>query len=36
VSGWRRAGQGASVGCGGADGARDCGCGAAKVADDGE
>jgi hypothetical protein len=31
TSGWRRTGQGASVGCGGADGAWDCGCGAAKV-----
>jgi hypothetical protein len=36
ASGWRRTGQGALVGCSGADGARDYGCGVAKVADDGE
>jgi hypothetical protein len=36
VSGWRRTGQGALVGCSGAGGARDCGCGAAEMADDGE
>jgi hypothetical protein len=34
--GWRRTGQGALVGCSGADGARDCGCGAEEVADSGE
>jgi hypothetical protein len=34
--GWRRVGQEALVGCSGADGARDCGCGAAEVADGGE
>jgi hypothetical protein len=34
--GRRRAGQGALVGCSGAGGARDCGCGAADVAVDGE
>jgi hypothetical protein len=33
---WRRTGQGALVGCSGAGGARDCWCGAAEVADDGE
>jgi hypothetical protein len=33
---WRRTGQGASVEYGSADGARDCGCGAAKVANDSE
>jgi hypothetical protein len=36
VSGWRRTGQRALVGCSGAGGARDCGCGAAEMADDGE
>jgi hypothetical protein len=36
ASGWRKTGQGALVGCSGAGGARDCGCGAAEVADDGE
>jgi hypothetical protein len=33
---WRRTGQGALVGCRGAGGAQNCGCGAAEVADDGE
>jgi hypothetical protein len=33
---WRRTGQGALVGCIGAGGARDCGCGVANMADDGE
>jgi hypothetical protein len=33
---WRRTGQGALVGCRGAGGARNCGCGAAEVVDDGE
>jgi hypothetical protein len=33
---WKRTGQGALVGCSGAGGARDCGCGAAEMADDGE
>jgi hypothetical protein len=36
VRGWKRTGQGALVGCSGAGGARDCGCGAAEVADDDE
>jgi hypothetical protein len=36
ASGWRRTSQGALVGCSGADGARDCGCGAVEVADNGE
>jgi hypothetical protein len=36
VSGWKRIGQGALVGCSGAGGARDCGCGVVEVADDGE
>jgi hypothetical protein len=36
TSGWRRTGQGALVGCSGADGAWDCGCEAAEVADNGE
>jgi hypothetical protein len=36
TSGWRRTGQRALVGCSGADGARDCGCGAAEVANDGK
>jgi hypothetical protein len=34
--GWRRASHEALVGCSGADGARDCGCGAAEVADGSE
>jgi hypothetical protein len=34
--GWRRAGQGALVGCSGAGGARDCGCGVVQVANGGE
>jgi hypothetical protein len=33
---WRRIGYEASVGCSGAGGARNCGCGAAEAADDGE
>jgi hypothetical protein len=33
---WRRTSQGALVGCSGAGGAQDCGCGAAEMADDGE
>jgi hypothetical protein len=33
---WIRTGQGALVGCSGAGGARDCGCGAAEMADDSE
>jgi hypothetical protein len=33
---WRRTGYEASVGCSDAGGARDCGCGAAGAADDGE
>jgi hypothetical protein len=36
MSGWRRTGQGALVGCSGAGRARDCGCGAVEMADDGE
>jgi hypothetical protein len=36
VRGWRRASQEALVGCSGADGAWDCGCGAVEVADGGE
>jgi hypothetical protein len=45
ASGWRRtgqgalvgcSGQGALVGCSGAGGARDCGCEAAELADNGE
>jgi hypothetical protein len=36
MRGWRRTGQGALVGCSGAGGARNCGRGAAEVADDGE
>jgi hypothetical protein len=36
VCGWRRTGQRALVRCSGASGARDCGCGAAEMADDGE
>jgi hypothetical protein len=36
VRGWRRTGQGALVGCSGAGGARNCGRGAAELADDGE
>jgi hypothetical protein len=36
ASGWRRTGQGALVGCSGASGARDCGCGVAEMAEDGE
>jgi hypothetical protein len=36
VRGWRRTGQGALVACSGAGGARDCGCGVAEVADNGE
>jgi hypothetical protein len=36
VSGWRRTARKALVGGSGAGGARDCGCGAAEVADDGE
>jgi hypothetical protein len=31
TSGWRRTSQGALMGCSGAGGARDCGCGAAEV-----
>jgi hypothetical protein len=33
---WRKTGYEASVGCSGAGGARDCGCGAAEMADNGE
>jgi hypothetical protein len=36
ANGWRRTVQGALVGCSGAEGARDCGCEAAEVADDSE
>jgi hypothetical protein len=33
---WRRTGYEASVGCSGAGGARDCGCGVEEAADNGE
>jgi hypothetical protein len=33
---WRRTSYEALVGCSGASGARDCGCGVAEAADDGE
>jgi hypothetical protein len=33
---WRRTGLRALVGCSGASGARNCGCGATEAADDGE
>jgi hypothetical protein len=33
---WRRIGYEASVGCSGASRARNCGCGVAEAADDGE
>jgi hypothetical protein len=36
VSGWRRTTRKALVAGSGAGGARDCGCGAAEVVDDGE